>query len=96
MAIFIIVPLILIVVFACTTTITVDPVDGHRLSEEEIENIKEEYYEEYGEDAELPDDLFAEKTIFSVENLLGVSTYMPTLINSIWLALIRLGVPPPM
>ncbi len=57
MAIFIIVPLILIAVFACTTTVTVDA-DGNRLSEEEIESIKEEYYEEYGEDAEIPEDLF--------------------------------------
>ncbi|MBQ7715064.1 MAG: ABC transporter permease [Clostridia bacterium] len=87
MAIFIIVPLILIAVFACTTTITVDA-DGNRLSEEQIESIKEEYLEENGEDAEIPEDLFEEKTIFTWENLLSVSVYMPTLINSIWLALI--------
>ena len=63
MAIFIIVPLILIAVFACTTKVAVDPVDGHRLSEEEIESIKESYYEEYGEDAEIPDDLIPEETV---------------------------------
>ncbi|MBQ7670048.1 MAG: ABC transporter permease [Clostridia bacterium] len=88
MAIFIIVPLILIAVFACTTKVAVDPVDGHRLSEEEIESIKESYYEEYGEDAEIPDDLIPQETVFTWDNLLAVSTYMPTLINSIWLALI--------
>ncbi len=87
MAIFIIVPLILIAVFACTTTITVDS-DGNRLSEEQIESIKAEYLEENGEDAEIPEDLFEERTIFTWENLLAVSVYMPTLINSIWLALI--------
>ena len=50
MALFVIVPLILIAVFACTTTITVDA-DGNRLSEEDIENIEAEYEEEYGEEA---------------------------------------------
>ncbi len=88
MAIFIIVPLVLIAVFACTTKVPVDPVDGRRLSEEEVETIKEAYLEENGEDAEVPDDLIPEETVFTWDNLLAVSTYMPTLINSIWLALI--------
>ena len=34
------------------------------------------------------DDLIPEETVFTWDNLLAVSTYMPTLINSIWLALI--------
>ncbi|MBE6562218.1 MAG: ABC transporter permease [Ruminococcaceae bacterium] len=88
MAVFIIIPLILIAVFACTTTITVDA-DGNRLSEEDVLSIKEEYAEVYGEeaDAELENAIF-EKKVFTWDNLLGVSAYMPTLINSIWLALI--------
>ena len=87
MAIFIIVPLVLIAVFACTTKITVDA-DGNRLTEEQIETMTAEFYEENGEDAEIPEGMFVEKTIFSWENLLSVSTYMPTLISSIWLAFI--------
>lgn len=88
MAVFIIIPLILIAVFACTTTITVDA-DGNRLSEEDVLNIREEYYEAYGDEADtLLEDVILEKKVFTWENLLGVSTYMPTLINSIWLALI--------
>ncbi len=88
MAVFIIIPLILIAVFACTTTITVDA-DGNRLSEEDVLSIKEEYTEIYGEEAaaELEKVIF-EKTVFTWNNLFGVSKYMPTLINSIWLALI--------
>lgn len=87
MALFIIVPLILIAVFACTTTITVDA-DGNRLSEEDIQRIEEEYMEENGEDAELPEGTFVEKTVFTWDNLLAASNYMPTLITSIWLAII--------
>ena len=87
MAIFIIVPLVLIAVFACTTKITVDA-GGNRLTEEQIETMTAEFYEENGEDAEIPEGMFVEKTIFSWENLLSVSTYMPTLISSIWLAFI--------
>lgn len=87
MAIFIIVPLILIAVFACTTTVTVDA-DGNRLSEEQIESIKEEFYEENGEDAEFPEDTFSETTVFTLDNLRDVGKYMPTLVSSIWLALI--------
>lgn len=88
MALFVIVPLILIAVFACTTTITVDA-DGNRLSEEDIENIEAEYEEEYGDDAdEMLEEVLFEKTVFTWDNLLAASNYMPTLINSIWLALI--------
>lgn len=88
MALFVIIPLILIAVFACTTTITVDA-DGNRLSEEDIESIEAEYEEEYGDDAdEMLEEVFFEKTVFTWDNLLSASNYMPTLINSIWLALI--------
>lgn len=88
MAVFIIVPLILIAVFACTTTITVDA-DGCRLSEEDVLSIKEEYYEAYGDEADaMLEEVVLERTVFTWDNLLAVSTYMPTLINSIWLALI--------
>ena len=88
MALFVIIPLILIAVFACTTTITVDA-DGNRLSEEEIESIEAEYEEEYGDAAdEMLEEVFFEKTVFTWDNLLLTSNYMPTLINSIWLALI--------
>ena len=88
MAVFIIVPLILIAVFAFTTKATVDA-EGNRLTEEEVAAITEEYNEMYPDDAEerLEEVLF-EKTVFTFENLMAVSTYMPTLINSIWLALI--------
>ncbi len=88
MAVFIIIPLILIAVFACTTTITVDA-DGNRLSEEDVLNVREEYYEAYGDEADtLLSEVIFEKKVFTWDNLLGVSKYMPTLINSIWLALI--------
>lgn len=125
MAIFVIVPLILIAVFACTTTITVDS-DGNRLSEEEIEEITNECREKYGlevlldeEDEELSDSdetvtedvsademteeelaaaeeacetelsgLLLEKSVFSLDNIVAAGAYMPTLIKSIWLALI--------
>lgn len=105
MAIFVIVPLILIAVFACTTTITVD-VDGNRLSEEQIEAVVSEYRAEYGlddEESEMTEEeleeaealceealseVLLEKSVFSLENLVAASAYMPTLITSIWLALI--------
>ena len=91
MAVFIIVPLILIAVFAFTTKATVDA-EGNRLTEEEVAAITEEYNEMYPDDAEerLEEVLF-EKTVFTFENLMAVSTYMPTLINSIWLALIAIS-----
>lgn len=126
MAIFVIVPLILIAVFACTTTITVDQ-NGNRLSEEEVENIKTEYRIKYGleeaqeelsadvegesfeEEAapEMTDEEYAaaeeaceaalsevivEKKIFSFDNIVAASAFMPTLIKSIWLALIATAI----
>ena len=87
MAIFIIVPLALIVVFACTTTVTVDA-EGNYLSDDDVTAMYDEYYEEFGEDADEPEFDLAEKTVFTLDNILEVSKYMPTLINSIWLAII--------
>lgn len=88
MIVFFIVPLVLIAVFAFTTNVTVDS-EGNILTEEEITAIREEYIEEYEDEAEaMLEEELSEKTVFSVENILAVSTYMPTLINSIWLAFI--------
>jgi len=84
MAVFIIVPLALIAVFAFTTTVTTDA-DGNILSPEDIAAIEEEYADENGV---LPDGTLSEKTIFTWDNILAVNKYMPTLLNSIWLALI--------
>lgn len=86
MAVFIIVPLILIAVFAFTTTVTTDA-DGNILSEEEVAALMEEYTDEDG-NVQLPDGLLGEKSIFTWDNILEVSKYMSTLLNSIWLALI--------
>lgn len=80
MAIFIIVPLILIVVFAYTTTVTTDK-DGNILTTDEVTALWDACEE--GEEPEL-----YEKTVFTWDNIFAVSKYMPTLINSIWLALI--------
>ncbi len=87
MAVFIIVPLALIVVFAFTTTVTVDA-DGNILSEEEIVEVQSAFYEEYGDDADIAELGLSEKTVFTIQNILDVSKYMNTLLNSIWLALI--------
>lgn len=84
MVVFIIVPLALIAFFAFTTTVKVD-VDGNRLTDEEILAIEEEFTDE---DGELEEGHIFEKTIFTWANILEVSNYMSTLLNSIWLALI--------
>ena len=81
MAIFIIIPLALIAVFAFTTTVTVDA-DGNILDAEMLAEIEEEYAESE-EEPEL-----SEKTIFTLDNIFMVSNYMPVLIKSLWLALI--------
>ena len=52
MAVFIIVPLALIVVFAFTTTVTADA-DGNILTAEEITEVQDAFWEEYGEDADI-------------------------------------------
>lgn len=81
MIIFIVVPLILIAVFAFTTTATCDA-DGNLLSEEELE----EYLAECEENDIEPE--LTERTIFTIQNILDVSKYSTVLINSAWLALI--------
>ena len=81
MVIFVIVPLALIVVFAFTTTVKVDA-NGNRLDDEAIAALTEEYA---GRGEEPP---ISEKTVFTFENILSVSKYTPTLLNSIWLAVI--------
>ena len=81
MVIFVIVPLAMIVVFAFTTTVKVDA-DGNRLDDEAIAALTEEYA---GRGEEPP---ISEKTVFTLENILSVSKYTPTLLNSIWLAVI--------
>lgn len=81
MVIFVIVPLALIVVFAFTTTVKVDA-NGNRLDDEAIAALTEEYA---GRGKEPP---ISEKTVFTFENILSVSKYTPTLLNSIWLAVI--------
>lgn len=81
MVIFIVVPLILIAVFAFTTTATCDA-DGKLLSEEELA----EYIAECEENEVEPE--LTERTIFTIQNILDVSKYSTVLINSAWLALI--------
>lgn len=90
MVLFIVIPLLMIVGFAFTTTVTTD-LDGNILSDEDINELYEEYYEEFGEDEEWKPELI-EKTIFTLDNILEVSRYMPTLINSIWLAIIATAI----
>ncbi len=88
MLIFIIVPLVLIAVFAFTTKVTVDST-GKVLSDDDVALLTEEYYELYGDEAEdMLDAELSERTVFTFENITAVSAYMPTLINSILLAFI--------
>jgi len=81
MIIFIVVPLVLIGVFAFTTTVTCD-IDGNMLTEEELS----EYLYECEENEVEPE--LTERTIFTINNILEVSKYSTVLINSAWLALI--------
>ena len=74
MVIFIVVPLILIAVFAFTTTATCDA-DGNILSEEELA----EYLAECEENEIEPE--LTERTIFTIQNILDVSRYSTVLIN---------------
>ncbi len=87
MAVFIIVPLALIVVFAFTTTVPVD-MYGNVLTVEEAAELEAAFWEENGEDADIAELGLGEKTVFTFQNILDVSKYMNTLLNSIWLALI--------
>lgn len=81
MVVFIVVPLILIAVFAFTTTATCDAA-GNILSEEALAD----YLAECEENETEPE--LTEKTIFTLQNILDVSKYTTVLINSAWLALI--------
>ncbi len=81
MAIFIIVPLILIAVFAFTTTVTVNA-DGEIMSEEQLA----EYTAACEEEGTEP--VLSERTVFTFANILECSKYIKTLMNSIWLAFI--------
>nr|MBQ4319811.1 ABC transporter permease [Clostridia bacterium] len=84
MVIFIVVPLILIAVFAFTTTVTVDA-DGNIIDAETLHEM-ELAAEEEG--TEFDDSAFSEKTVFTLENIMLVSNYMPVMLKSIWLAAI--------
>ena len=81
MIVFVIVPLILIGVFAFTVKTPYD-LDGNRLTPEQAEEI-EMIYEGTDEDAPI-----VYKSSFSWDNIINVSQYLPVLLNSAWLALI--------
>lgn len=85
MVVFIVVPLILIGVFAFTTTVSCDA-DGNVLSGDELAEYEAEC-EENGVEPEL-----TEKTVFTLANILDVSKYSTVLINSAWLALIATAI----
>lgn len=85
MVIFIVVPLILIAVFAFTTKATCDA-DGNILSQEELD----EYLAECEENEIEPE--LTERTVFTLKNLMDVSKYTSVLINSAWLALIATAI----
>lgn len=77
MIVFVVVPLILIGVFAFTTEAPYDR-DGNRLSEEEVISLQESE----GEDA------VTYKTVFTLDHIFSVSQYLPVLLHSAWLAVI--------
>ena len=85
MIVFIVVPLILIAVFAFTTTVTCDA-EGNLLTEEELS----EYLAECEENEVEPE--LTERTVFTIKNILDVSKYSTVLINSAWLALIATAI----
>lgn len=85
MIVFIVVPLLLIAVFAFTTTATCDA-NGNILSEEELA----EYLAECEENEVEPD--LTEKNVFTFQNILDVSKYSTVLVNSAWLALIATAI----
>lgn len=98
MIIFIVVPLVLIGVFAFTTTVHVDS-DGNVLSTEEYdEYVAELTYEldesggEYDIGEILANDEITEKTVFTLGHIMEVSKYSTVLINSAWLALIATAI----
>lgn len=81
MVVFVIVPLILIGVFAFTTEVPYD-LDGNRLTQEEAAV----YAESMGEDAVV------KKTVFTLDHIFAVSEYLPVLFHSAWLALIATAI----
>ncbi len=90
MIIFMIVPLALIVLFAFTTTVPCDA-EGRVLTDEEAAVILEEealYWEENEIPPEEQVSAVSEKTVFTVQNILEVNKYMPTMLSSIWMALV--------
>ena len=89
MIVFIVVPLILIAVFAFTTKVYINPETGKTFTDAEIETIEEEYgsFDDYVSELNENDDTaLEEKTVFTFENITKVSDYMPVLIHSVWLA----------
>ena len=94
MIIFIVVPLVLIGVFAFTTTVQVDDGGNILTAEEYDEYVAELTYEldESGEEYDineiLENDDITEKTVFTLSHIMEVSKYSTVLINSAWLALI--------
>ncbi len=85
MIVFIIVPLVLIGVFAFTTTVQTLP-DGTILTGDELA----EYLYECEENETEPE--LTDKTIFTLQNILDVSKYTGVLMNSAWLALIATAI----
>ncbi len=81
MVVFVIVPLILIGVFAFTTEAPYD-LDGNRLTTEEAAVI----IEEEGKEAVV------QKTVFTLDHIFAVSEYLPVLFHSAWLALIATAI----
>ena len=85
MIVFVIVPLVLIGVFAFTTDAPFDE-NGKRLTSNELAAIEEKY-------AELEEEApVTYKTVFTWDNILSVSQYLPVLFNSAWLALIATAI----
>lgn len=83
MSVFIIVPLILIVVFAFTTTAKYDAA-GNRLTNEQAKELLTQW-EESGKPGPSP---VVEKYRFTFDNIIQVRNYSSTLINSVILAVI--------
>ncbi len=98
MIVFILVPLVLIGVFAFTTKVQVDS-EGNVLTTEEYDTYVSDLiaeYDEIGEDYDineiLANDDITEKTIFTLAHIMEVSKYSSVLINSAWLALIATAI----
>ncbi len=85
MIVFVVVPLILIGVFAFTTTAPFDA-NGNRLTLEEAAVLEEECAQA-GIDSTV-----TKKTVFTLDNIFAVSEYLPVLFRSAWLALIATAI----